>query len=205
MNQHVDIYFIRHSEPLIEAGTCYGQLDCDVNADYENQLAKVNHYFQDIEIDAIYSSPLQRCAKLAEDIAESQGDVSVNYLDSLKEIHFGDWEGVKWDDIPRASIDEWNNNRLHFKFPNGESPWEFIQRVLKAYSTLQGDSRYSQTGSNTLLVVTHAGVIRTLLASILSLTFAQSLNISLDKPSICHCSFNNDELESYVLNLTLSD
>jgi alpha-ribazole phosphatase len=205
MIKQVDIYFLRHTEPLIEAGTCYGQLDCDVTGDYCQQLAKINKYFKEIDIDVIYSSPLLRCAKLAEDIAKTKKMLPVNYLDALKEIHFGDWEGQKWDDIPRHKIDEWNNNRLHFEFPNGESPWKFTQRVLGAYSKIMIDLQCLDSQKTTLLVVIHAGVIRTMLANILSLTVSESLNIHLDKPSISLCSFKNEQLDSYQVNFEITE
>ncbi|WP_413700409.1 alpha-ribazole phosphatase family protein [Psychromonas sp. KJ10-10] len=203
MTKHLDIYFLRHTEPLIDAGICYGQLDCDVNEDYAEQLLKIKKFFQTKSIDAIYSSPLLRCAKLAEDLAVIKNGLAVRYLASLKEINFGDWEGMKWDDIPRIEIDKWNNNRLHFKFPNGESPREFTQRVLVAYSGLQPTSHSLQRKKTVIVVVAHAGVIRTLLANILALTFDQSLNISLDKPSISCCSFKDNELDCYDINIPL--
>lgn len=203
MTKQLDIYFLRHTEPLIDAGICYGQLDCDVSESYVEQFLKIKQFFLTTNIDVIYSSPLLRCAKLAEDLASTRSELSINYLGALKEIHFGDWEGMKWDDIPRANIDEWNKNRLHFKFPNGESPWEFTQRVLAAYSTLLNASQFLQKEKTVIVVVAHAGVIRALLANILSLTFTQSLNISLDKPSISYCSFNNGELDCYDINIPI--
>jgi alpha-ribazole phosphatase len=203
MNNQVDIYFIRHTEPLIEVGTCYGQLDCKVKGDYESELSKINLYFKDKEINTIYSSPLKRCAKLAEDIAQVNSISPVIYEKGFKEINFGDWEGVKWDDIPRLDIDEWNNNRLHFQFPNGETPWIFGQRVLEAYLPLQRVNRKVQVKKRTLLVITHAGVIRTILAKILCLSFSDSLNIRVDKPSVSLCSFNNGVFKSYLSNINL--
>ena len=174
MTNKLDIYFVRHTEPLIEAGTCYGQLDCAVTDDYAHQLKKISHYFKDKNITAIYSSPLQRCAKLAEDLAYHKNLSPVIYKDDLKELHFGDWEGVKWDDIPRNKIDEWNNNRLHFQFPNGESPDNFIQRVLAVYAAIHSPKNQHQEKSRVVLVIAHAGVIRTVLANVFALSFTDS-------------------------------
>lgn len=181
MNNTLEIYLIRHTEPLIEAGTCYGQLDCMVNDDYAEQLAKISAYFNNKAISAIYTSPLQRCALLAEDLAEQHHVSDLIYKDALKEIHFGDWEGVKWDDIGRSKIEQWNENRLHFEFPNGESPWSFRQRVLKEYAALQSVPIMEDKA---IIVVAHAGVIRTILSQVLNLSFSDSLNLPVDKASI---------------------
>jgi alpha-ribazole phosphatase len=204
MNNQLDIYLIRHTEPLIEVGTCYGQFDCGVKGDYVNELSKINHYFKGKEINAIYSSPLQRCAKLAEDIAQANNVSPVIYKEGFKEISFGDWEGLKWDDIPRREIDQWNNNRLHFQFPNGETPWIFVQRVLEAYLPLQLDNRTLQVKKRTLLIIAHAGVIRTILAKILCLSFSDSLNVRVDKPSVSLCSFNNGVFKYHLSNINLN-
>lgn len=183
MNPTLTIYLIRHTEPLISTGICYGQLDCSVTEDYVKQFANISHYFNDKKIDAIYSSPLYRCALLAEDLAKQHFHCSVIYRDAFKEINFGDWEGQKWNDIGREKIEQWNENRLHFQFPNGETPFIFIQRVLKEYASLQ--SLNNQTQENkTIVLVTHAGVLRTILGDIMDLTFTETLNLKIDKASI---------------------
>lgn len=203
MNNELEIYLVRHTEPLIETGVCYGQLDCALTDDYAQQLKKVCAYFNHKNITAIYSSPLQRCAQLAEDLA--LGAVSsVIYKDTLKEINFGDWEGMRWADISRKKIDEWNNNRLHFCFPNGETPAQFTKRVLAGYLPLQFSTAHVQTQKRAIVIVTHAGVIRTILGHTLHLSASDCLNIKIDKPSISLCSFNNGILESHLINISLN-
>lgn len=184
MSYKLELYLIRHSEPLIEAGVCYGQLDCLLSDDYALQLANISAYFKGQKISAIYSSPLLRCAQLAEDLAKKYTHSEVFYKEAFKEINFGDWEGEKWDDIGKVKIEQWNENRLHFRFPGGESPYLFIQRVLKGYRDLLSVDKKQKTAHKTIILITHAGVIRTLLAEILHLSFTDSLNLPVDKASI---------------------
>ena len=160
MKPIIDIYLIRHTKPLIAAGVCYGQLDCPVGDDYQQQFAKVSRYFKDKRVNAVYSSPLQRCAKLAEDLAKSHINQPVIYNDAFKEINFGDWEGEKWDDIARVQIDAWNKNRLHFQFPNGETPAQFHERVFQAWTEFVASL---PAVSQNIIIVAHSGVICSLL------------------------------------------
>lgn len=187
MSNTLELYLIRHTEPLIEKGVCYGQLDCDVTADYAKQLKKIGAYFSDKDIHAIYSSPLLRCAKLAEDLTALHPPLSVTYKEDFKEINFGEWEGVKWNDINRGKIDEWNNNRLDFQFPGGETPSSFHSRVIQALCEITDeitDETQCDNTSHKVLVIAHAGVIRSILCHYLHIPFYHSTGLNIDYASI---------------------
>jgi alpha-ribazole phosphatase len=185
MSANLDIFLIRHSKPLIEAGTCYGQLDCPVCDDYPLQLAKVSDYFSDKKINAIYSSPLIRCRKLAEDLAKSLINKPIIYMDGFKEIHFGEWEGKRWDDIPRDKIDEWNEDRLHFQFPEGETPHQFHLRVYQAWSELI-TSASNIASPQKIVLVTHSGVIGSLLCRHFNIALENVTELKVHYASITH-------------------
>lgn len=185
----LDIYLIRHSKPSIESGVCYGHLDCPVSDDYQQQLQKISAYFSNKSIDAIYSSPLLRCSKLAEDLASQRVDAAVIYNESLKEINFGDWEGVKWHDIPRGKIDEWNENRLRFQFPNGETPEQFHSRVYQAWCEIIASARAS--GAKKLLLVAHSGVICSLLCRHRAIPLENVTELKVDYASISKISVSD--------------
>ena len=184
----LDIYLIRHTKPLIEPGTCYGQLDCPVADDYAVQLATIITYFEDIKLNAIYSSPLIRCSVLAEDIAKELVNKPVIYDDRLKEIHFGDWEGQSWNDIAREKIDEWNENRLSFCFPNGESPELFHDRVLQVSNEVLGLEKNNAV-SKSIVVVAHSGVICSLLCRHRDIPLENMTELNVDYASISKLTF----------------
>ncbi|GLS89641.1 alpha-ribazole phosphatase [Psychromonas marina] len=220
MNTQLNIYLIRHTKPLIATGTCYGQLDCPVSDDYEQQLAKISGCFKDKKITAIYSSPLQRCSLLAEDLAkvhlnkgatllqsnhaqasyvQSTHKQSVIYDKRFKEINFGDWEGEKWNDIARIKIDEWNENRLYFEFPNGETPAHFHDRVLQAWSELITTNFLTQNPINILLVA-HSGVICSTLSRYLELSLENVTELTVDYASISQITLKNNKLKQVFVN-----
>ena len=144
-NGLVDICLIRHTRPQIEAGICYGRLDLDLAKGFEQEAvlaaAVLPSGFQHV-----YSSPLQRCRKLADYLG-------FNYRldDRLRELDFGDWEGRSWAEISESSFKDWTDNVEAFIFPGGESFAEFQARVEQFLSQLPGGRT---------LLITHAGVIK---------------------------------------------
>lgn len=111
--------------------------------------------------DRLISSPLQRCARFAEELA-AQHCVPLSLEPDLQELHFGAWEGCSTADLMQTSADElgrfWNDPYA-FTPPEGEPLLAFEARVLSALQRLQ-----VRHAGERLLLVTHGGVMRLLLA-----------------------------------------
>jgi len=152
------LYLVRHPRPLIAPGVCYGQLDIAA----ENPALIVARLRSELPADLpVWSSPLQRCRTLAEALQ------SAPHIDArLMEMNFGAWEGRSWDDIPRLELDAWAADIDGYAPPGGESPRQLQQRVLAFVDELPAGAH---------LLVTHAGVIRALLAAAAGETLAAAL------------------------------
>jgi alpha-ribazole phosphatase len=111
--------------------------------------------------DRLISSPLQRCARFAEELATQHG-LPLSLEPDLQELHFGAWEGRSTAELMQTSAEElgrfWSDP-YGFTPPEGEPLLAFEARVLGALQRLQ--ARYA---GERLLLVTHGGVIRLLLA-----------------------------------------
>ncbi|MCZ4322216.1 alpha-ribazole phosphatase family protein [Pseudomonas anguilliseptica] len=111
--------------------------------------------------DRLISSPLQRCARFAEELA-AQHDVPLSLEPDLQELHFGAWEGRSTAELMQTNAEElgrfWSDP-YGFTPPEGETLLAFEARILGALQRLQ--ARYA---GERLLLVTHGGVIRLLLA-----------------------------------------
>jgi len=132
---------------LIEAGVCYGRLDCPAD-DVSGQALHLQ-----AELPAnlpVWSSPLRRCHELAS-LLHPLPMIDMR----LAEMNFGIWEGRRWDDIPRAELDAWAADVAGYAPPGGESPRQLQRRALDFVASLDVPEA---------VIVTHAGVIRTLLA-----------------------------------------
>lgn len=111
--------------------------------------------------DALVSSPLQRCARFADELALTHG-LPLQLEPGLQELHFGAWEGRSAAELMVDSERElglfWNDPYT-FTPPEGEPLVRFEARVLAALARLQ-----VQHAGKHLLLVTHGGVMRLLLA-----------------------------------------
>jgi alpha-ribazole phosphatase len=90
-------------------------------------------------------------------------------------LHFGDWELQRWDAIPREIFDHWAQRFVEHAPPGGES---FRQLYLRAVEFF--DECADRHAGQTVVAVTHAGVIRSLLAHALKLPLENVPGFHLD-------------------------
>ena len=159
----MEIYLIRHTTPAIEAGICYGHSDIDITESFKKEAEIIAKSLPNT-IQQVISSPLRRCRKLAEILFP---DHAKELDDNLKEIHCGDWELKKWDDIPKEILDPWMKEFVTTPFPNGESYEQFYRRVINQFEEIVHNYRGS------IAIVTHGGVMRSILSYI---TYTPLLN-----------------------------
>src|SRR5919112_6388007 len=113
----MELYLIRHTTPDITKGLCYGQSDLDVTDSFEPEAQCIRPHVPP-HISHVFSSPLQRCRKLAEYLFPAQPIV---FDDRLKEINCGFWEMKLWDEIDKEHLRSWMDDFVHTSMPGGES------------------------------------------------------------------------------------
>ena len=137
---------------------------------------------------AVYSSPLQRCLHVARDYADQQGLPLVEDA-RLQELDFGAWEGQTleqvWRDYPEQSELFWQHPDKHPP-PDGESIQALQQRLGLLLAELY-QSEYQQ-----LLLITHGGVIRALVAGVLDISPQRWSALQLDHGSLSRIVFGID-------------
>ena len=152
------LWMVRHAQPLIAKGICYGQLD--VKADLAETQKCAEELKKVLPTGAyLFTSPLQRCELLAPVLIGLQPDLMVKKDARLQEMHFGDWEGRPWADIDPKELAAWTDDFAHYRAGGtGESVTQFMTRVAAAFDELDA--------TKDTVWITHAGVIRaaTLLA-----------------------------------------
>lgn len=142
------VTLLRHTKPLGGQGLCYGRTDLGVGPCFAKHAEQI---VQDLPVVArIVTSPLSRCALLADYIGQARG-LPVQVDPRLTEMDFAAWEGLLWSDIPRMELDAWAADLLHARPHGGESVAQLRDRALGALR------EHAQPG---VLVVTHHGVIK---------------------------------------------
>ncbi|MGV8844721.1 MAG: alpha-ribazole phosphatase family protein [Pseudomonas sp.] len=135
--------------------------------------------------DRLISSPLQRCARFAEELAEQRG-LPLRLEADLQELHFGAWEGRSAAELMATDADALGQfwaDPYTFTPPGGEPLLAFEARVLGAIQRLQ-----ARHAGERLLLITHGGVIRLLLARARGLPRADLLQVTVAHAERVHLS-----------------
>lgn len=187
----MDTYLIRHTRINVESGICYGQSDVDLCSSFPEESKKVLSKLPvSVEDSVIYSSPLRRCYKLAKELT----DEKVQCDDRLKELDFGDWELEKWEEIETEKLQEWMDDFVNVNCPGGESYLELTERVTEWWEeTIKKDHE-------PVVVITHAGVIRSLLSYVLEIPYKNSFRLIIDPGSISAISVSGRRYSVKYIN-----
>lgn len=152
------LILVRHTRPDVAPGICYGLTDLDCADSFAGEAAAVRAALAaEGAFDAIISSPLRRCRRLAESLGAELGQ-NIEIERDIREMDFGDWEGRRWDAIGRDALDRWAGDFMHARDHGGESVAMLaarVEAVLAAHRARPGRT----------LWVTHMGVIRAALAA----------------------------------------
>ncbi|CAL2078405.1 Alpha-ribazole-5'-phosphate phosphatase [Tenacibaculum sp. 190524A02b] len=170
----MEVILVRHTTPNITKGICYGQADIETADSFEQELLPI---LSEIPINeptiAYFSSPLQRCSLLANRLSRN-----VIFDDRLKELNFGDWELKAWDAINDPLFNLWMNDFVNTPTKKGESYIDLYTRTVAFLNELK------QSQHQKAVVVTHAGVIRSLWAHVNNIPLEKSFDLKLSYSAI---------------------
>ena len=154
------LWLVRHAQPLVAPGICYGRLDVATDAGATAECASKLAARLPNGI-RIVTSPLQRCEQLANALIGLRPDLTCKKELRLQEMDFGDWEGRRWDAIGAAALDAWVADFARHRPGGGESVQAFLQRVAAVWDELWDQANASARDEPADTVwITHAGVIR---------------------------------------------
>ncbi|MDQ8037334.1 MAG: alpha-ribazole phosphatase family protein [Pedobacter sp.] len=160
------LHLIRHTQPAVPPGLCYGRLDVALADSFSDELASLrtklsalgaSHY-------PVISSPSTRCLHLAQSLCAETHDNAQNDA-RLMELDFGDWEGKAWSEIDSPEARHWGDHWQTARCPNGESLADLLARLRDCWQALP---------ANDLLVISHAGPLRASLHLLTGLSLQQA-------------------------------
>jgi alpha-ribazole phosphatase len=130
--QGAGLWFVRHAQPLIAPGVCYGALD--VPADPKASAAAAAELANSLPLGAqVMHSPLQRCELLVQLIKGLRPDLTYKSDNGIREMDFGQWEGQRWDTIDPVQLKAWTDDFAHYRCGDtGECTADFVRRVHSA-------------------------------------------------------------------------
>ncbi len=187
------IYLIRHGEVAGNSGdhrTFAGARDLELTPRGQAQAAAIAARLQDVHLDAVYASTLQRAWRTADLIAANH-DLPVTRLDAWNEVSYGEWEGLGEAEIAEKYGDLWRErvaDPWKIAPPQGESYQMLWQRLAPAWNRVTSGHR-----GQSVAIVGHNGSLRVLLCELLDAppTNARRLqigNCALTKVSVADAS-----------------
>jgi len=159
-----ELLFIRHAETDMVGAFC-GHSDPELNARGRAQVGELTDRLRAEEIGLVYTSDLRRAHTTGMAIAEAFG-AGCHVRSELREIDFGRWEGMAWEEIERRDgvyARRWIAEHPRLPAPDGERFHDFERRVLDEVKYL---SLAAEAADCCIAVVTHAGVLRTVLCAL---------------------------------------
>lgn len=171
--QYTQLDLLRHGQLAIPGILCAG-----ANATLSDEgMKNLFNATENGEWDVIISSPQDRCRLFAEKLAKIK-QTSLVVDSRFKELNFGDWIDVKndviWEEHTEKYQQLWQNPD-DFIAPNGESMREFYIRVNEALSDLLREYE-----AQSILLITHGGVIRSILAKALVIDSRTILKFAIE-------------------------
>lgn len=159
------IIFVRHGQTEWNVlGRYQGQTDVALSPLGIEQAEKLAAHFQVDKIEAVYSSDLARAMKTASCVADRFG-LTVEPRPELRELNFGDWEGLTYDEIVAKWPDALENFFQHpdvLEIPHGESFPKLRERALACVEEI-----VARHPDQTVAVFAHGAILRTILTAAL--------------------------------------
>jgi alpha-ribazole phosphatase len=146
----MEIYLVRHTSVDVPSGYVYGQTDVPLRETFEEEAKEVKATLDQFTFDAVWSSPLSRCTRLAKYCGYQDAILE----DRIKEINFGDWEMKTWDEVNEdPHSEDWFENWLNTPTPNGESSSDQYERVSQFLDEVRA------SGHERVCIFAHGGVL----------------------------------------------
>jgi broad specificity phosphatase PhoE len=163
----VTFHYVRHGQTVynLEHITS-GWTNSDLTELGKQQAGEARDLLAAVPLRRAYVSPLGRTRQTAAIVLAGR-NVPVTYLDDLKEVHFGRFEGERVEDHPEV----WQLNRtgeVDWSQYGGESPRQVTARIDRAFSAMMAAA---QDGDQ-LLVVSHGMYFRYLIEHLLGIPMA---------------------------------
>ena len=128
----MELLIVRHGETLWnDKGLLQGQKDIELNENGREMARKLAGKLKDIPIDVVYSSPLKRAYETAS-LAIGDRDIPIETDDRIKEISFGECEGVNYREwkTPESPYNSFFTSPDRYNPPKeGETLNEVIERA----------------------------------------------------------------------------
>ena len=178
----VKLILVRHALTVDnQKSRLSGHIDSSISEEGKEQIDKITNYLKDFDIDKIYTTTSSRTKDTVKNLSELKS-IEIIEKESLKEISFGDFEGLTFDEIKDKYPKEFQDmieKGYEYKYPNGESLIDSYNRVC-----IELDNIISNNDDRTILICSHGGTIRNIITYLISNSYKYHWNFKIDNGSV---------------------
>lgn len=175
-----------------------GAKPISLNTTGRAQARAIAKGLKEIELAAVYTSPIKRAIQTARPILKGRDSISLFEEPGLAEIDYGDWVDRNFKDIPE--LEGYFQKPSSVIIPNGESLAGVQKRALEAVERM----RVRHDGGR-VMAISHADVIKLIVIGYLGLSIDDMNRFRLDNGSMTVFHFNDIKQPRLITHNTLSD
>jgi len=192
------LFLVRHGETdWNRSGQIMGERPVPLNRHGMAQAQRLAEALRGRSVEALYSSPVARALQTAE-ILSSVLDLPVTVEGGLTEVGVGQWEGLYWKDLTDEIMRRNFYARPQETRPPGGETLHEVQR--RAVAAVERAAAGATVGS--LLLVSHADVLRAILAHYLRIDLQTARQMRIDHASLTALDVNGTLTDLLFLNVT---
>jgi broad specificity phosphatase PhoE len=198
---HLRLFLFRHGEVEDRYHHIFGgsRIDMELSPLGRRQADRLAEYLSKTQFDAIYCSPMKRARQTLVPLASIR-PVTIEFLDALHEVDFGDWTGLSWKQVMekyKISAFEWLDKLEQANIPGAESASEFRARVEPCLQHILGRHPTGNVG-----IVCHGGVVRMILSILLQVPITRMAGFDVEYASVTIVKYVPNRVEAQLINFT---
>ena len=193
---HRTIFIVRHGETVWNTQARFqGHLDSPLTETGLAQARSVGNLLKELvpsdSIAGFFASPIGRASKTAQIVAkEVQFDFErITFLDNLKELDFGRWQGMSRDEIRQefpGEFEKREQDKWNFPCPDGESYAAMSIRVEKVLQALPS--------RGTVILVSHGMINRVIRGLLLKISSEAALQFNQTNNAVVKITDVSEEI-----------
>lgn len=192
------VILVRHGQTQWNLDMKYqGHCDIELTQKGIEQAMLAAQRLASEDVSAVYASDLSRALKTAQCIGEKH-DLPVTAIPELREINFGEWEGLTFESINSKTKDSRSKLFTHpdeIVIPGGETFREVKERAMNAITKL-----VAQHPDQTIVVVSHGATIRTILCAVLNIHLNYLWKVKQDNTAINMLEYHDENIMVSLIN-----
>jgi len=196
------IYLLRHGKTnWNDERRIQGQIDVSLNNIGLAQAQTTKKYFDNINLNAVYTSTLQRAIDTTEIVTRMK--YPIIKLSDLNERNFGDWQTRLWneiyEEIPNLK-ERWKIEGIKFTPKNGESLESLISRSQNRFVQIIN----SHSSDENILISCHGGPLKSIIGYVLKTPWNEIPDVAkLDNCGICLVKSEKGRLSIPIINKSI--